>query len=241
MKTEDAQFQVAGQTLRAKLFEAQEPKELAVLFIHGWTGMPNEAAARKLAENGFSSLTFSLRGHNNSDGKLENVTRDGSLDDAIAAYEFFKTKLPAANKIAVVGSSYGSYLAALLSSNRQVYALSLRVPENYPDENADKPQVPQAPDFGNTSLNEWRKQMANYDSTKSLKAVHDFAGPIQIIEAEKDDIVPHQTVQNYVNAVKDKSKLDYHLMTGWPHSLGDDDQRNRQYQEILLSWLNKQI
>jgi esterase/lipase len=130
-------------------------------------------------------------------------------------------------------------MATLLSAEREVSALSLRVPANYPDERFSDAQLPQAPDQSNTSLTEWRKQIIKYDQTRSLKSLHNFQGQIQIIEAEEDEIVPHETVQNYVNAISDKNQLDYHLMKGWPHSLGLDPQRNQQYQDMLLNWLNK--
>lgn len=239
MKILPIEFEAGGLILRGKLYEADSPTKLAVLFLHGWTGKPNEDAAKMLAANGFTSMAFSLSGHNDSNGKLEDVTRGGSLQEAIAAYDYFKRLLRGGTRIIAAGSSYGSYLAALLSEEREAAGLSLRVPANYPDENFKEPQLPQAPDSGNTTLAEWRKRMIGYDATRSLKAINKFDGPIQIIEAEEDEIVPHQTVQNYVNAVKDKSKLDYHFMKGWPHSLGTDPARNRQYQEILFDWLLK--
>jgi esterase/lipase len=239
MEVEKLEFDVGGLKLRGRLFKPAAPKPVAVLFIHGWTGRPNNDAAKLLAEHGYTSITFSLSGHNDSDGKLEDVTRAGSLREVIAAYDFFKTKLSPEVKVVAAGSSYGSYMATLLSAEREVSALSLRVPANYPDERFSDAQLPQAPDQSNTSLTEWRKQIIKYDQTRSLKSLHDFQGQIQIIEAEEDEIVPHETVQNYVNAISDKNQLDYHLMKGWPHSLGLDPQRNQQYQDMLLNWLNK--
>jgi esterase/lipase len=70
--------------------------------------------------------------------------------------------------------------------------------------------------------------------------VHDFAGPIQIIEAEKDEVVVSQVVANYKNAVSASTQLEYHLMKDWPHSLGNDEQRNKQFQKLLLDWLMTQ-
>jgi esterase/lipase len=192
-----------------------------------------------LAEKGFSAMTLSLSGHGNSDGKIEDQTRQKSLQETLAAYDLFKSKLPADTKIGVVGNSYGGYMAAILSTQREVACLSIRVPANYPDEGFEQPQAGRGHD--DPAVAKWRLQKLNFNNTRSLNAIHQFKGPIQILEAEKDELIPHQCVQNYVDAVKDKSKLDYQLLKDWPHSMGPDPERNRQYQEILLSWLQQQV
>jgi esterase/lipase len=59
-----------------------------------------------------------------------------------------------------------------------------------------------------------------------------------IIESEKDDSVPHQTILNYVNAVKDKSKLTHILMKGAPHSIKEGKFRD-EVERILVDWFKK--
>jgi uncharacterized protein len=116
----------------------------AVLFIHGWMSdmqsyVPRAAA---LANRGYICLIFDLRGHGGSDGKLGDVTAAGSLDDAIAAYDYLAS-LPEVDKdrIGVVGSSYGGYIATLLTEKRPVSALALRVPAIYSNETFTQPKV----------------------------------------------------------------------------------------------------
>lgn len=237
MEKQPIEFNIDGLVLRGNLrIPKSNSKSLAVLFIHGWTGLPNEDAAKVLAENGFSTLTFSLSGHNKSDGRLEDQTREKSLKEILTAYDLFKNKLPKEIKIVAAGNSYGGYFAAILSKERPLIAVQMRVPANYPDEGFRDQQLGQS-----DKIMEWRSKVLNPDATRSLRALHKFQGTVQIIEAEIDDRVPHQTVQNYVEAVSDKSKLDYHFMKGWTHSLGVDKKRNKQYQDILLNWLNGQV
>lgn len=238
MKKEPVEFQVDGLTLRGKIYWPDEPKPLAVLFLHGWTGLPQDTGAPVLAENGFTCMTFSLSGHGKSDGRLEDQTRAESLKEVLAAYDFFKSRLPAGTRIAAAGNSYGGYFAAMLCTDRPLAAIQMRVPANYPDERFTEQQLGQS---GETpQVFQWRLKPQASDATKSLRGLHAFGGPVQIIEAGNDDVVPHQTVQNYVDAIPDKSKLDYHPMKGWPHSLGEDAGRNRQYQRLTLDWLNSQ-
>ena len=57
---------VDSQQLRGNLYVPDSHrKNIGVLFLHGWTGKPNEAAAEELVVHGYTVLTISLRGHNN--------------------------------------------------------------------------------------------------------------------------------------------------------------------------------
>jgi dipeptidyl aminopeptidase/acylaminoacyl peptidase len=63
------------------------------------------------------------------------VTREDNLRDLLAAYDRLLAH-PAldTSAIAVVGTSYGGYLASILTSLRPVRWLALRVPALYRDE-----------------------------------------------------------------------------------------------------------
>ena len=56
-----------------------------------------------------------------------------------------------------------------------------------------------------------------------------------IIESEKDDVVPHQTVVNYANAVKNRNRLTHTVMKGAPHSIKEGKFRDK-VEKILLNW-----
>src|SRR5665213_2663776 len=142
MPAEPIEFEVGGKKLRGKFFPAKAPaKKLAILFLHGWTGMPNNDAATVMAQNGFAAMVFSLSGHNDSDGRLEDQTREESLREVVAAYDFIKQKLPPGTNIVAAGTSYGSYMAVLLSGERPLAGLQLRVPANYWEDGFDEPQM----------------------------------------------------------------------------------------------------
>ena len=237
MRTEPVEFKVEGQILRGNIYFAIKPKKLALLFLHGWTGKPNNNAAKVMAENGFNCMAFSLSGHNDSDGKIEDQTRQKSLKEVVAAYDYFKERLLEGAKIVAVGNSYGGYLAPVLSSGRELAAVSMRVPANYPDKGFSNAH--QIETSKSSFVMEWRKQKVGSSETKSLRALHRFKGPIQIIEAEHDDAIPHQTVMNYVEAVPNEGQLKYDFMKGWPHSLGDHETCNKQFQKVLLNWAEK--
>lgn len=236
MHIEAVAIPVDRQVIRGNLYKpGSEARPVAVLFLHGWAGHPNDNAAKVLVEHGFYALTIGVRGHAKSDGDINRVSRQDSLQDVAVAYDFLAAQAPKGMPIVVVGSSYGSYMALLLSTIRPVAALSLRVPAAYPDKRFTEPQMGQGNE--DPEVMRWRRTPQSYEGNRGFEAMHAFDGPVQIIEAEDDEQIPHQTVENYKAAIADSAQLDFHFMAGWPHSMGDDPERNRQFQELLLDWL----
>src|SRR3954452_12973184 len=108
-----------------------------VLFVHGWGGSQEKylERAHQIAALGCVCLTFNLRGPAETEPQHKTVTREDNLRDLLAAYDVLAGQ-PLVDKasIAVVGSSYGAYLAAILTERRPVHWLALRVPALYKDE-----------------------------------------------------------------------------------------------------------
>ena len=91
-----------------------------VLFAHGWGGSQEHdlGRARQAAGIGCVCLTFDLRGHVGTEALHASITPRDNLDDALAAYDTLAAH-PAVDSraICVVGSSYGAYLAAILTTS----------------------------------------------------------------------------------------------------------------------------
>lgn len=219
--------------IAGNLFKAVRPANLAFLLIQGWTGHQNIAAALALADLGFTSMTYDMRGNGGSEGDLSKLSRADFVKDAAVAYDFLKQQVGEQTAIGVIGSSFGSYTAILLSEQRPVTCLSLRVPASYPDEGFDKPQLAQK--YESRDFVEWRNQKLDYSDNRAFSVLHNFVGRIQIIEAGADQVVPHQVAENYVNAVADKQQLDYVVMKGAPHSLVNERLAN-EYVGLLTRW-----
>jgi len=102
-----------------------------VLFVHGWGGSQEQylARAREIAALGCVCLAFDLRGHAGTQRQRETVSRESNLRDALAAYDLLAAHAQVdRSAIAVVGSSYGGYLGAILTTLRAVKWLALRAP-----------------------------------------------------------------------------------------------------------------
>jgi esterase/lipase len=236
MTAKDVELFVNDQKLSAKLFKPDgTPKKLALLFLHGWTGQPNEIAAAFMAEQGYYCLTIRMRGHPGSEGDIKAITAADSMADAVTAYAYLRSQVPQGTGIAAVGNSYGGFIAAVLSDRLELAALSLRVPANYPDEHFHLSKWGRGHD--DPLVDAWRYAPHAPADNHALGAIHDFTGPIQIIEGGQDKVIPHQTVQNYVDAAS-PAQLEYVIMKDWPHSIGDNAQIQQEFHELLIKWVN---
>lgn len=237
-------FMVDGQKLNGNLFYPENPKEKnpAILFIHGWTSEMKRSYeyAEALSELGYICMLFDMRGHGISEGNIDEQTRQDFINDILAAYDYLiKCEKVDEENVSAVGSSFGGYLVALLSSKRNLRNIVLRVPANYPDEGLNEKQILFSGD-NNPEILRFRFLAMDKTRTFSLNALSEFSGNILIIESEKDNLVPHQTVENYVNAAKDKSKLRHILMKDAPHSIKEGRFKN-EVKQILIDWFKDKI
>lgn len=210
-----------------------------ILFLHGWGGSQEHylARAREIAALGCVSLTVDLRGHADKAHQRETVTRKDNLQDALAAYDALATqKLVDPASIAVVGSSYGGYLAAILTSQRPVRWLGLRVPALYMDEDWDVPK--QALD--REALRAYRSREVPPAENRALAACAAFKGDVLIVESELDSTVPHPAIESYVEASRHAHSLTYRVIEGADHGLSDE-RWQRAYTSILVNWLTEMV
>jgi pimeloyl-ACP methyl ester carboxylesterase len=210
-----------------------------VLFIHGWGGDQEQylARAREIAALGCICMTIDLRGHAGTKAQKETVTREDNLHDVLAAYDAL-TAHPAVDRsaIAVVGSSYGGYLATILSSKRAVKWLALRVPALYRDEDWALPKQ-QLKKYG---LAAYRRGQVGPDENRALAACAAFAGDALIVESEHDDVIPHRVIQNYVAAFKNAHSLTYRVIEGADHALSKEPWQQA-YTSHLVTWATEMV
>ena len=235
----EIEFESDGLTLRGKVFypDNQKEKNPAILFIQGWTGVKENSFqyAAGLAKLGYICFVFDSRGHGESEGDINTATTEEFTRDDLAAYDFF-ISLEGVDKdrVSVVGSSFGGYRAAYLISKRPINNLVLRASADYANEGFKIPRM-KAGGSEVSEVLEWRKQARKPNETWALQAVHNFNGNILIIESEIDEHVPHQTIQNYRDAIKDESKLKYVFMKGAPHSIKEGPFRD-EVERIYTDW-----
>ena len=211
-----------------------------VLFVHGWGGSQQQylARAREVAALGCICLTFDLRGHVRTKSQWETVSREDNLQDVVAAYDVLVAQPGVdTSAIAVVGSSYGGYLAAILTSVRPVRWLALRVPALYKDEDWD---VPKGQLRERHALEKYRLQTVRPQDSVALKACAAFRGDVLLVESEHDSTVPHQVILNYREASATAHSLTYRVIQGADHSLSDR-RWQQAYTTLLVGWLAEML
>ena len=235
------EFVSEGKMLQGTIFspEVLKEKNPGLLFIHG---SPSRGQAGQVeyadavAKAGYMAMTFDLSGHGASQGGDQPPVMENFLNDTTAAYDRFVQEAALdPKKITVVGGSLGSYLALMLAERKRVENLVLQNPANFPDNVLEKPVTDYT---GTEPVLEWRQQPLKFDSNASLKAIHEFKGNVLIVESELDELIPHQSTENYVKAVKDTSRVRREVLPGAKHYLADPAQR-MQYQNMLLAWLQE--
>lgn len=227
---------VDGEHIEGTLFAASTMVP-GVLLVHGWDGSQEQylKRAHEIAALGCVCLTFDLRGHARHAAQRLLVTREDNLRDVLAAYDALvghPSVDPSA--IAIVGSSYGGYLAALVSAMRPVRWLALRAPALYRDGEWNTPKG----QLSRSDLVAYRRSLVGPKDNRALAACAAYAGDVLIVESEVDQTVPHTVVENYLAAFKHVRSVTYRVISGADHALSKQESRQA-YGALLVSWITE--
>ena len=242
LRTEGVEITVNGQSIGGTLIApaSLEPGTPGALFVHGWGGCRAQylASARAIAALGCACLIFDLRGHAETRGQHETVTREDNLHDVLAAFDLL-ARTPGVDRqaIAVVGASYGAYLGALLLYLRPVCMLALRAPALYKDVDWEQPKrrLHVDPEFA-----AYRRLTLRAEDNRALGACAQFLGDALVVESEHDEIIPHPAVANYIAALANAHSLTYRVIEGADHGLSQAAWE-RAYTELLVGWMSEMI
>jgi dienelactone hydrolase len=210
-----------------------------VLLVHGWDGSQDQyiARAHEIASLGCICLTFDLRGHVRHQNDRDIVTPEDNLHDLLAAYDVLVGH-PSVDPhaIAIVGSSYGGYLAAIASRMRPVRWLGLRVPALYEDGDWQSPKS----GLDRARLAAYRKSVVPPEANRALSACTGFVGDVLVVGSEHDTTVPHQVLQNYMAAFTHAQSLTYRMISGADHALSQT-QWQQTYTSLLVNWMTEMV
>src|SRR5205807_4834052 len=241
-RDEAVEIAVDDQHITGTLLAPGRPKDTApgALFVHGWGGSQEQylARARAIAALGCVCLTFDLRGHAKTQPQHETVSRADNLRDVLAAYDLLAGRREVdASAIAVVGSSYGGYLGAILTSLRGVRWLALRAPALYKDADWELPKrgLHHDPD-----LVAYRRRTVRPEDNRALCACEAFRGDVLVVESEHDHVVPHPVIANYLAACVQAHSLTHRVIDGADHGLSEEPWRHA-YTSIVVTWLTEMM
>lgn len=211
-----------------------------VLFVHGWGGSQEQylTRAREIAALGCVCMTFDLRGHAGTRPQQETVSRENNLRDVLAAYDVLAAHRSVdPSSIAVVGSSYGGYLAAIMTSLRAVKWLALRVPALYMDSEWEMPKRQLHKD---QDLLHYRRTLVPASENRALRACATFTGDVLVVESEFDHVIPHEVISSYLDACVQPRSMTYRVISGADHGLTEEGAQ-RAYTALLVNWLSEMV
>jgi uncharacterized protein len=236
-RDEAIEIQVDGRRLPGTLVSPATAMP-AMLFVQGW-GSGQEVylpRAREIAALGCLCLTFEPRGVARDDPRHETVSREDNLRDVVAAYDLLAGQPGVdAEAIGVIGASYGAYLAAILTSLRPVRWLGLRVPALYKDQDWDEPKRR----LDRDELAAYRRRPLDPEENRALRACAAFRGEVLLVESERDDVVPHPAIANYLATFAKAHSLTYRVIAG-DHGLSEKPAQQA-YTSLLVNWVTEMV
>jgi uncharacterized protein len=229
--TQTRSIPVGSRALSARRFAPRDTRERqsgrGLLFVHGLdsgqTGYYDRAriAVRHL---GAVCLTFDLGGHGGSDGSLQWLTPRDHLADVAAAYDLLaQDDLVDEVRIGLCGASYGAYLAAFLTLERQVARLLLRAPGLYNDQELD------------WSLATPRKSHPVDDASEIMRRLRHYSRDVLVLESQFDEVIPHAVIDAYLSALPNAQHA---VIPGARHAL-DEEATRASFRSFIIDFFRK--
>lgn len=235
-------------------FDKEKDSCPLVILMHGifssknFTPMP--AIAKSLAKAGIASIRFDFGGHWGSEGKMQYMTIEKEIDDALAMWEY-ACSLPYVSKVGLLGHSQGGVVASMAagrlaandSTHKPLYGLVLIAPASILKNAcrqgglfdarfnpADPPEFVRC--FKIMKLGReyllGTQQLDIYGTAKAYK------GPVRIIHGSKDNMVPMWCSKDFKKTYGEAAEL--LVVDGENHSI---NKRTKEVAGLVTSFFKQ--
>lgn len=235
MKTK-IEFKVGSEVLRGSLFAPVGKGPFpGVIFYHGRGSNRGRylEIGKQLAGKGIMALAFDFRGCGESDGNFPDQTQRMGIADAEAGLKFLLNQNVDKNRIGIMGTSFGGFVAAILMNEFIIKSLVLRVPAIFPEEIMDI-NVADLRVYSYIDRKKWLASIA-YDG------ISKFKGDLLVIQSENDDVVKDWIVKNYYDRAKNAAKRELFVQKGAGHSLHAAPVALKEFYDITFDWFLKTL
>lgn len=206
-------------------FDTQSDRCPMVILMHGIFSSkdynPMPAIAKGLAKAGIASIRFDFNGHGKSQGKMQEMTVEKEIADAMAVYQYAKS-LPYVSSIGFLGHSQGGVVASITAGRlaqqgqHDPAKLVLIAPGSVIKDACQAGRFFNArfdpanpPDFVRCwgFLKLGREYLTDTQELDIYGTASSYEGPVRIIHGTKDRIVPLWCSERLVETYGDKAEL----------------------------------
>ena len=187
------------------IYEGTDKNVLTVIICHGYASSKDSESQldlrRTLLEVGFPGFAFDFTGCGQSQGSLNDLTPNAGIDDLISAVANLGKK-----DFALIGSSFGGYVAIRYAIENSVTALALKAPvSDWALVESDQIEF--------CKMHRFLKDVASVNIYKEASKIN---CPILIAHGNNDDVVPLKQSQDLLKSLGSREK-ELKIIGGAPH------------------------
>lgn len=202
------------------------------------------ALSRALAETGILALRFDFSYAGDSDGKFEDITYSGEVEDLRAAYDFV-LRFPV-DKIGILGSSMGGTVALLFAAReKRIAALATIAAPLHPE------RITEA-FLSREEVERWRREgflfyhgrrinvslLEDLENIDVPKAVKQISCPVLIVHGDQDETVAVAEARELYSHIQGPKRLA--ILRGADHRLTHPEHRKQALDESR-DWLTQHL
>jgi alpha/beta superfamily hydrolase len=200
--------------------------------------------ASRLTQEGFAYLRFNYRscgmGEEASEGRFEDTTLSGRIQDHQAVINFVSTTAVDSNRLAVVGSSFGGTVAIAAYDIRIRAMVTVATPCKFKIPADELYKVYQGERFfelpsGRKLKKGFFTDLSEYDV---CGAVEEIDCPLLVIHGNADDLVPVKNAHYIYEKANEPKQLE--IIEGGNHGF-DDSSHMEQMVSLIIDWFRKYL
>jgi len=235
MKVEPFAVAIRGMVLRGNVHWPEQRPSGCVICSHGLFSSKESPKfirmADDLARGGLVSLRYDHRGCGSSQGRIEDTTVSGRLEDLAAVLNFARQSLSMGHSLGLMGSSMGGFISLLAAArDDRIAGLCAWATPFLIKDRRNAPQAEEYPLLGDG----FYRDLAAHPLSEILPRVRGCL----LLHGETDELVPVWHARNNYDLLNEPK--DIHLFEGGDHRFTNDRHRS-EAMGLTVGWLKKRL